>query len=137
MADATELVMAVKKASVDAVNASKPVEICFGTVIGIRPLRISAEQRLILGEEQLVVPRHITEHEIQMTVDHCTENELDGHSHRITGSEAAAEETVLTHCHKYKGRKSFIVHNGLAQGDEVILLRQQGGQKYIVWDKLS
>ncbi|MDE7299468.1 MAG: DUF2577 domain-containing protein, partial [Lachnospiraceae bacterium] len=36
------------------------------------------------------------------------------------------------------GKRMLItVHNGLAVGDEVILLRQQGGQKYIVWDKIG
>lgn len=29
------------------------------------------------------------------------------------------------------------VHNGLVVGDEVVLLRQQGGQKYIVADRIG
>lgn len=34
-------------------------------------------------------------------------------------------------------RKKITVHNGLVVGDDVILLRQQGGQKYIVADRLK
>lgn len=35
------------------------------------------------------------------------------------------------------GKIQVTVHNGLVVGDEVILLRQQGGQKYIVVDKIG
>ena len=33
------------------------------------------------------------------------------------------------------GKKEVIVHNGLAVGESVILLRQQEGQKFIVLDR--
>lgn len=29
------------------------------------------------------------------------------------------------------------VHKGLVVGDNVILVRQQGGQKYVVWDRVG
>lgn len=32
-------------------------------------------------------------------------------------------------------KKKFIVHNGLKMGDKVMLVKMQGGQKYIVLDK--
>lgn len=32
-------------------------------------------------------------------------------------------------------KRNYTVHNKLQEGDTVILLRQQGGQKYIVLDK--
>ena len=32
-------------------------------------------------------------------------------------------------------RKKYIVHNGLVTGDRVKLLRMQGGQQYVVFDK--
>jgi len=32
-------------------------------------------------------------------------------------------------------KKKFIVHNALKLGDKVMLVKMQGGQKYIVWDK--
>ena len=35
------------------------------------------------------------------------------------------------------GKIQVTVHNGLVVGDEVILLRQQGGQKYIVVDRIG
>lgn len=35
------------------------------------------------------------------------------------------------------GEQTVIVHNGLQNGDRVILIKQKGGQKYIVLDKLG
>jgi len=33
-------------------------------------------------------------------------------------------------------RKKYTVHNQLKNGDKVILFRQQGGQKFVVLDKV-
>ena len=33
-------------------------------------------------------------------------------------------------------KQTYTIHNNLSVGDEVVLLRQQGGQKYIVIDKV-
>jgi len=35
----------------------------------------------------------------------------------------------------FKGRKKFIIHNNLSVGEKVVLLRMQGGQKFIVLDR--
>ena len=35
------------------------------------------------------------------------------------------------------GKIEITVHNGLVVGDEVILIRQQDGQKYVVVDKIG
>jgi hypothetical protein len=51
-------------------------------------------------------------------------------------SENSLEDT-LAHRHSIEGKKEITVHNSLVVGDEVILLRQQGGQKYVVWDNVG
>lgn len=101
MADASELVRALKKVSVEAVNASKPVEVCFGKVVGASPLRILAEQKLILGEGQLVLCRNVCDFSVKV------------------------------------GSETVEVKNGLAVGEQVVMLRQQGGQRYTVWDRIG
>lgn len=151
MADAAELVKIIKKAATEAVNAEKPVWVCFGKVTEVAPLKILVEQKMTLGAAQLILSRHLTDYECEMTVEDCTENHTAAHSHKLElslegdddnnikdGIELGGTtmEIELTHCHKITGRKSFIVHNGLAVGDEVILLRQQGGQKFLVWDRI-
>lgn len=118
MPDAVDLIKAIKKAAVEAVKASKPVEVCFGKVISVSPLKILVEQKMTLGTAQLVLSRNVTDFETEVTVDWQT-------------------ETASAHQHAIKGKKKIIVHNGLVVGDEVILFRQQGGQKYVVVDRIG
>lgn len=123
---AAKSVEIVKRAALDAVNASNPSGIYFGTVISSSPLKISVEQKMILTEKQLVLTSLVQDFSVSMTVDHKTE-EKGG------GSGSAAYES---HYHDYKGTKSFRIHLGLKSGEKVILLRVQGGQKYIVLDRI-
>jgi hypothetical protein len=127
----------MKKAALEAVEASKPVAILFGTVTSASPLNINVEQKMTLTVEQLILARNVTEHTIEMTVDHTTQTETE-HTHVIhdTYTNGGSSEPT-THLHAYKGRKKFIVHNGLVNGDKVLLLRVQGGQKYVVWDRVT
>ena len=116
--DAVDLIKAIKKAAVEAVKASKPVEACFGKVTSVSPLKILVEQKMILGLAQLVPTRNVTDFETEVTVDWQT-------------------ETTSAHQHAIKGKKKITVHNGLVVGDEVLLIRQQGGQKFIVVDRVT
>lgn len=125
MADAAELLRTLKKAAVEAVRASKPAEICFGKVTSISPLKIYVDQKITLGKSQLVLSRNVTDYMTEVTVEWLTENKGSGSS------------VTALHNHMIIGRKKITVHNGLAVGDEVILFRQQGGQKYIVADKIA
>jgi hypothetical protein len=126
-ADFTRLVNAMKKAGLDAVEASSPVNAVFGEVISAAPLKIKVEQKMTLEAPQLVLTRNVTTHRIDMTVDHVTEPRSGG-----TG-----DASFESHSHQYAGRKTFTVHNALEVGDEVVMLRAQGGQKYIVVDRLG
>lgn len=105
MSDANELVNAMKRAALDAMEASKPVNLVFGEVVSISPLQITVEQKMILGVKQLALSRNVTEYTV-----------------KTTGGGIQDEITI---------------HNSLAVGDEVILMRQQGGQKFIVLDKVG
>lgn len=120
MPDATELTKAIKKAASKAVKAEKPVEVCFGKVTSASPLQILVDQKFTLGAAQLVLTRNVT-------VSWNTENKSGG----------SGESSFASHNHAIIGRKSITVHNGLVVGDEVILIRQQGGQKYVVVDRIG
>lgn len=127
MPDAVELTRLIKKAALEAVDATKPADICFGEVLGTTPLQILMEQKLVLGKEQLILPRNMTDYEISITVNWNTEN-------RSGGSGEAAFES---HNHAIAGKKTITVHNGLAVGDKVILIRKLGGQKFLVYDRIK
>lgn len=93
MPDANELVALLKKAAVDAVDASKPVNVYFGEVLSASPLKINVEQKMVLGEKQLILSRNVTEFSTMITVDWNTEEEsggsgeaaFDSHKHAIVG----------------------------------------------------
>lgn len=86
--DATRLVKLIKQTALEAMKAEKPVNVCFGKVISVSPLKILVEQKLTLSKAQLVQSKTVADY-------------------------------------------------GLAVGDEVILIRQQGGQKYVITDKIG
>lgn len=117
----------VKKAAVEAVEAQKPVNILFGTVISASPLKIQVDQKSIYTSKMLILTRNVTDFEVDMTVNHTTED-------KGGGSGMAAFET---HNHAYSGRKTFKVHNALQAGEKVLLVRVQQGKKYVVIDRVK
>lgn len=100
-----DLVKLIKKAAVEAVNASDPTTIRYGEVISTNPLQIRIDQKLILGTAQLKLTRNVTDYETEMSVN------------------GGAKQT-------YK------VFNALKIGEKVLLIRMQGGQQYIVVDRV-
>lgn len=144
MSDANGLVETLKRAAIEAVDAKKPVSIYFGNVIGVSPLQINVEQKMTLGEKQLVLSRNVTDFKTRVTVDWSTQSSLETHTHTVKGRDNSGDgidlttgEEDLAHTHRIRGKKEITIHNGLAVGDEVILLRQQEGQKFIVWDRIG
>lgn len=131
MPDAVELMKTIKRASLDAVNASKPVEVCFGKVTSASPLEILVEQKMILRKSQLVLCRNVTDYKTYMTGGNIQNFYYVG-----TPPNVSTLPVSPSHVHAM-GKIQITVHNGLVVGDEVILLRQQGGQKYIVVDRIG
>lgn len=123
MSNAGELVRLIKKAAVDAVEAEKPSAVCFGRVISGTPLRISVDQRFVLGEKQLILTKAVIDHSVDALVGFYTE-------------ESEKADTVENHKHGCKGRKKIVLLNGLREGEEVILIRVEGGQRFIVLDRV-
>ena len=105
MLDYNDLLRAIKKSAVEAVEASKPTAIVFGKVISTAPLQISVGQKLTLGKAQLILSRNVT--------DHAVLHSSEGQSRAVT------------------------VHNGLVSGEDVILVRMQGGQQFVVMDRVG
>ncbi|MBQ8616595.1 MAG: DUF2577 domain-containing protein [Clostridia bacterium] len=152
----------MKKAALQAMEAAKPVNVAFGTVVNVNPLMICVEQKMTLGMGQLILSRNVTDHDIDVTdhdidvtVDWSTESALTTHRHGIGTEEemlvtmeggdpvhthdippSFTGYTNLAHRHGISGRKKMRVHLGLTLGEHVVLLRLQGGQQYLVWDRV-
>ncbi len=128
MADANALVEAMKKASREERDASKPVHVYFGEVISKNPLKINVEQKMVLSEGQLVLARNVTDYMTSVTVQWDT---------GVGVLEDGKTPAPPLHTHGIVGEMNFLMHNALEVGDEVILLRQQEGQKFMVVDRIG
>lgn len=131
MPNANDLVQLIKQTAVDAVKAEKPINACYGTVTQVSPLQILVDQKLLLGINQLVLSRNVTDFQTEVTISSSygwkTENKNGGSGY----------DAFSSHNHDINMKSTITIHNGLVKGDEVILIRQQGGQKYIVWDRVG
>lgn len=116
--DLNDFMKAIKKAAVEAVNASKPTAIVFGKVISTSPLKINVDQKLTLTKAQLILTKNVTNHQVNVTVSWTTEN-------------------AQSHTHGISGVKTMTIHNGLSTGDEVVMIQEPGGQRFIVIDKVG
>lgn len=100
-------------------------DIELGEVVAISPLQIRLDPQTVLPAECIVLTKNTSEWSVDMTVDHNTEDASGG----------SGDSAYAPHHHGYKGRKTYLVHNGLVVGDKVILLRESGGQRYIALDR--
>lgn len=159
MPDFSGLLETVKIAALDAIEATKPVAIIFGTVINTSPLQIYIEQKKTLEGQQLILTRNVTTYTLEIAIDGTTEDaavNIDTyHNHNYSGETAenlfsdtpfhthgysgqtdgSGGVTETTHNHAYNGTKQITINNSLVVGDKVILLREQGGQRHIVLDR--
>ncbi|HAG43975.1 MAG TPA: hypothetical protein DCL31_12395, partial [Clostridium sp.] len=60
----------IKKAGIDAVGASNPVNIIFGEVLNIEDFKIKIDQKLILPKEFFIIPESLTKYEIDLSHNH-------------------------------------------------------------------
>lgn len=127
MRDSTDLVRLMKQAAMEAVKTSQPSNIVFGTVTSASPLKIQISSKITLEKEMLLLTRNVTEFETDITtVNWFTENTSGGAGYALFES----------HKHELKGKKHIIVHNQLKSGEKVVLIKEQGGQRYIVLDRV-
>ncbi len=133
----------MKQVALNAVESTKPSGIFYGTVLATSPLQVQLDQKMTLGAEFLVLSSLVQDFTVSMTVDHQTEVE-GAHTHQYfdsdTGQGASGSSTrtsdPTTHLHGYKGTKAFTVHLGLKAGEKVILMRVQGGQQFLILDRV-
>ena len=109
-----------------AVDASQPSDFCFGKVISAKPLKISVEQKMTLGAAQLVLSRNVTDYKTKITISWATGTKSGG----------SGDSSFASHDHSVAGTKEMTIHNALQVGDEVILLKKKGGQKYLILDRV-
>ncbi|AFQ45152.1 DUF2577 domain-containing protein [Desulfosporosinus meridiei] len=108
----------IKTAGMDAVGASNPVTVMSGEVMTVNPLSVMVDQRFTLTADFLMVPESMTSFELDLE-----------HTHQYTddGSSRNSAKALTT---------KIVIRGGLKAGDMVLLLRVQGGQKFVILDKV-
>lgn len=117
----------IKHISKGVYESIKPTTIMFGKVISEKPLKINLEQKLTLGENQLILTRNVTDYKTEISIPKT----LDV-SGNVAGYHGPGSLTTLN----LPPKMETIIHNNLKQGEDVILLRLEGGQKFLVLDRL-
>ena len=102
------LLETIKTASIDAINASKPVEIVFGIVLSVNPLKINLEQKLTLSESFLIVPEDFTDRKINIVIDD-EEKEIE-----IKNALKVDDKLILA---RLQGGQKYLVLSRLAEVD--------------------
>lgn len=134
-----DMLKLIKQAGTRAVEQGVPAAVMPGVVKQVNPLIITVEQHLDIPAEFLLLTDNVRDHWVDMTVDHFTVNDNylnTSHAHSKNPPEAGEDDFDSTHKHAYKGRKPFLVHKGLSVGEHVVLIRAQGGQRFIVLNRV-
>lgn len=121
-----QLMNALQKLVYTTYQAGKPADYILGVVETVNPLVIRLDAKETITEEFLVLTDAVRDYDVDITVNHTTEN--------AAGGSGYAE--YASHNHGYKGRKRITVHNGLTPGESVVMLRQLGGQEYLVISRI-
>ncbi|QOS98105.1 DUF2577 domain-containing protein [Brevibacterium sp. JNUCC-42] len=112
----------IKQASLGAIEASGPVAIFYGSVTSAEPLEVNVDQRFTLTEEFLVIPERLTLYEVDL-------------SHTHTYSDGTPTGTVIKNTAIALPEK-LIIRRAFKVGDTVLLMRVQGGNSYVVLDRV-
>ncbi len=121
-----ELLALIKKIVIETLNSINPTHIVFGTVNTVGPLTVQLEQQEIIPKEMIVLARNVTNFKHDVSVDFSTENTSGGSSY----------SSFESHNHKVTGIKTEEVLHGLKVGDKVVMLQVQGGQRYVILDRV-
>lgn len=117
----------IQQAAKKVVEASNLTDYCIGMVESTAPLVICTEQQETLTEDFLILTDLVRDYDVDITVNHTTQNRSGG----------GGDSAFASHNHQYTGRKRITVHNGLSVGEAVILVRQAGGQEFIVLSRVN
>ena len=150
----TNIVQVLQGLIKQSMDSASLTNVMFGTVVSVNPLQINVEQRFTITEEFLVLTKNVKDYTTSVTVNWNTENtninlnhnhaisgfttnQANNHTHTVNSIQTQDCELNNIHQHSISGTKTITIHNALKQNDKVVLIRAQGGQKYVVLDKVG
>ena len=120
------LIEIVKESAMQAYRATNPADIVYGTVVSDDPLEIQIDTKMILDESFLILTKNVSKSEIEVDIDFSGNGLIEIEE---------LEQTLLKKM-SIIGAK-ITIHNEIQTGDTVIMQKKQGGQEYVVLDKLE
>lgn len=69
MLDSVDLVRVIKQAAMEAVQASAPADLLYGTVASVSPLQVMTEQKLTLRAAQLALAESVTNRPVEVVIE--------------------------------------------------------------------
>ena len=132
---------AIKRISRITGETGQPVQIMFGMVVSESPVSVKVDNGMLLAEKQLIIPKALKK------------GYSDTHKHRLAAPDGAEpvtgdvkDGTAESHTHTLKDDywtnnaantlKEREYYYGLKSGESVILLRDAGGQRFLVLGRL-
>ena len=129
MLDSNNFLEIIKRAAVDADEQAQPCDLLFGTVTSVGPLKIRVEQKLELGEAQLILTRNVSDHKVKIKGKNIQ-------NFFYIGDSESTADVAPPHVHAV-GEIEIEIKNALKTGEQVVLLKQRGGQKFLVLDRMA
>ena len=120
------LIDIMKRASMDAMDNAQMCDLRFGKVTSVNPLKVQITNQFTIPESLLVVPKHLTNYSVSVTMDWNT----------AATSGGSGDSSFASHQHGISGNKTITINNALKIGDKVALLRKTGGQSYFILDRI-
>lgn len=134
------LLNTMKKVAGQTQDYSTPTAFFYGEVVQASPLKIKVDNRFVISERAIVLTRefragvyqthtHRVSPHVHAVPGHTTQTGgSPGHSHGV-----AQQDTGETGLITATGTE---VYAGLQQGDKVVLLRNNGGQSFLVLGRI-
>ncbi len=121
-------------------------ELLEGTVLSLEPLKlqISSDEKLIVGPASVIVPKHMTDYEANVTIklgsgSLSAATEGDGkhaHSACVYGTGHSGDGTHNHHLVSFElDGGTITIRNGLKAGEKVHVLALNSGKLYYILDR--
>lgn len=135
----TGLIDIIKRSALAAIEAEKPCDIKYGTVIDTNPLKVRITPQFVIPKSMLIVPQHLTDYEIEVSIPReylWQTNLIQGVNQNY--KDIKCEDNTINHSHEILADHHKVkIHNALKVGDKVAMLRQAGGQHFLILDRLT
>lgn len=109
----------IKQIVKNMIDNMKLTDYVYGEVTNINPLSIKIDQKLTISSDVILLTYPVIEKKINLQHTH---QYMDGDLQRTTGTELP-------------NYSEAVIVEGLAEGDKVLMLRVDRGQKFIVLSK--